>query len=367
MLGRVTGDTRSAAVLRRAAAFHVAAGRGWTCKNDTEAVTSVLTPSPCLLLGSADRLQCEGYNIERYKKAHAVGSSSGGGPLLELNAQMKMVKLLLIVAVVLQFTTSSSSSYWELHCAGGNFTPGSPSQQLAARSRGKTTTVYAIAQCRRDSRRSACESCIRGAFEDTRRLCRFKVGAFVFRDLCTVGYYDEKMSFFPNTAPYHTVESRWDRAVISIHGKMIDDAVRELAQDSGDDKAAAHRHKKEIAIWVSVAVAVLVGVAVVIAIVLFCRKKKRLSRNNLPSGEEGNEIELEDMAREEAAHRVDSGQNAISRVLLMMILSVKSIAGTQKHMAIQFSELVQNQVVLTQFSSAEGWAVLSQKDHPVRN
>ena len=29
-----------------------------------------------------------------------------------------------------------------------------------------------------------------------------------------------------------------------------------------------------------------------------------------------------------------------------MILSLKSIAGTQNHMAIQYSELVQNQVVL---------------------
>lgn len=166
-----------------------------------------------------------------------------------------MVKLLLIVAAVLQFTTSSSSSYWEFQCAGGNFTPGSPygssldtvaavlprrassspllfnsSQQLAARSRGKTTTVYVTAQCRRDSRRSACESCIRAAFEDTRRLCRFKVGAFVFRDLCTVGYYDEQMSFFPNTASYHMVARRWDHTDVSVHGKLFEDAIRKLAQ-----------------------------------------------------------------------------------------------------------------------------------------
>ncbi|RLN28343.1 hypothetical protein C2845_PM05G06800 [Panicum miliaceum] len=75
-----------------------------------------------------------------------------------------------------------------------------------------------------------------------------------------------------------------------------------------DDKAAAHRRKKKIAIWISVSVAVLVGVAIVTAIALYCRKKKRLSRNNLPSGEEGREAELEDMAREEAAQGIDSGQ-----------------------------------------------------------
>ncbi|RLN29403.1 hypothetical protein C2845_PM05G06790 [Panicum miliaceum] len=195
--------------------------------------------------------------IERHKKAHAVGSSSGA-PLLELNAQMKMLKLLLIIAAVLQFAlvaTSSSSAYWVFYCAGGNFTPGNPygstldamaavlprrassspllftsSQQLAARYRGKTTTVYVIAQCRRDSRRSSYESCIKGAFEDTHRLRGSRVGAFVYRKLCTVSYYDEKISLFPNTATYHAVASSWDHANISIRGKIFDDAVHELAQ-----------------------------------------------------------------------------------------------------------------------------------------
>jgi len=47
----------------------------------------IASPSPCLLLGSADWLQCEGYNWEvQAKKAHAVASSFEA-PLLELNAQ----------------------------------------------------------------------------------------------------------------------------------------------------------------------------------------------------------------------------------------------------------------------------------------
>ena len=48
----------------------------------------IASPSPCLLLGSADWLQCEGYNWEvQAKKAHAVASSFEA-PLLELNAQV---------------------------------------------------------------------------------------------------------------------------------------------------------------------------------------------------------------------------------------------------------------------------------------
>ena len=175
---------------------------------------------------------------------------------------MKMVKLLLIVAVVLQFTlvaTSSSSSYWAFYCAGGSFTPGSPygrsldtvaavlprrasfspllfnsSQQLVARSHGKTTMMYVIAQCQRDSRRSACARCIKEAFEDTRRLCGFRVGAFIFRDQCSVSYYNQKISWFPSTAPYHMVKSRWDRSDVSIRGKMFEDAIHELAQATVD-------------------------------------------------------------------------------------------------------------------------------------
>ena len=35
----------------------------------------------------------------------------------------------------------------------------------------------------------------------------FRVGASVFRNLSVFGYYDERMSFFPNTASYHKVVS----------------------------------------------------------------------------------------------------------------------------------------------------------------
>ena len=33
------------------------------------------------------------------------------------------------------------------------------------------------------------------------QLCGLRVGAFVFHDLCTVGYYNEKITLLPNTAP----------------------------------------------------------------------------------------------------------------------------------------------------------------------
>ena len=59
----------------------------YQCKNDTEAVTLALTPSPFLLIGSADRGCSVKVTIKRYKKAHAVGSSYGA-PLLELSSQV---------------------------------------------------------------------------------------------------------------------------------------------------------------------------------------------------------------------------------------------------------------------------------------
>ena len=52
----------------------------------------------------------------------------------------------------------------------------------------------------------------------------------------------------------------------------------------GNDNTTSHHHKKEIALWVSVGVVVLMGMTIVIVILLNCGKKRRLSRNNLPTG-----------------------------------------------------------------------------------
>ena len=131
-----------------------------------------------------------------------------------------MVKLLVItvgILLLVQFTlVSTSSSYWEfLHW--GTSPPSAhtvatwtrclffflkgvllPSVvSIAVWFRGEAMTVYAI-YLRELHQRN---------LQGHHLFYCFRVGASVFRNLSVFGYYDERMSFFPNTASYHKVVS----------------------------------------------------------------------------------------------------------------------------------------------------------------
>jgi hypothetical protein len=170
--------------------------------------------------------------------------------------QMLLVSVLVVLAV--EFSpVGTSSSYWGFYCTGGNFTVGSQYNRSVAavtailprraasspllfsslNSSHGEATVYAVAQCQRDSPRSACHTCVMTALKDARLVCGLSDGAVVFIDGCTVGYssYKEDLTLFPDDPTTETTMMRFDKTDVTIQGRAFEDGLSELG------RAVTHR------------------------------------------------------------------------------------------------------------------------------
>lgn len=156
-----------------------------------------------------------------------------------------------VIVLVMAETAASSSTYWAFHCAAGNFTPGSPYSKSLEAVAGILPTrvgsspllfasesaashggqeVYALAQCWRLSSRLVCKRCVVAAFRDAQELCQSKEGAIVFRDKCTVAYYNKKIEQFPYDPSMGIAASRLDSTQVAIQGSEFEDSVEKLQE-----------------------------------------------------------------------------------------------------------------------------------------
>lgn len=162
-----------------------------------------------------------------------------------------MEKILLITAFTFlllppDLSCGATSENQYLKCLGGNYTLNSQygkNLKLATAKMARELTsalfateavygegaVYGLMRCRGDITLSACRRCIGQALKDAQGSCKLRTGAMVYRELCSVGYYNQDLVSLLTDSSINRIVIARDSSEVVIRSQIFNDNNADLS------------------------------------------------------------------------------------------------------------------------------------------